>query len=391
MAFNKGFDQYLIENFIHSESDTYKCIGKISNQLLKIVTDAPNQDKKESHIHQFLDIFLKDYDLTISFSKKVILIYDEAISVEILLALHTWFFTKTGNISNITLVTTHTVGLNTWYDNYTKLMGEQGFNIIEAPWFAYYLSYPNNLIVGCRTAAIISKKSFSKKLNYYFSYFGGRQSSLEKDFLATIAFESKIGYVDYLSGFDLNLQLFDDYLEQLSNFCNRSLIDKLLAIRNVNQKTQTYDIDPLFPDFFKTATVDKDWKIDKQAACRVIRETLNSTPFSIVTEKTLRSFVHSQIPLPLSGVGTIDQLTKLGFKFDHNLIDYDAYQFEPIFFKRVVKLYEQLTNLSICYTLPDLEEYMNDNRELFCYNYEYIISGDVFKNIKENLIKELTK
>ena len=60
MAFNKGFDQYLIENFIHSESDTYKCIGKISNQLLIIITDAPNQDKKESNINQFLDIILKD-------------------------------------------------------------------------------------------------------------------------------------------------------------------------------------------------------------------------------------------------------------------------------------------------------------------------------------------
>jgi len=351
-------------------------IGIINTELLTVISTVDPAEHKEKYIHLFLDEFLNKVDLTKSFNSKLILIYDEVLPTEILLAIHFWFHKKCCNLKNIILITTHTMGVEKWYQQYLRLFGYNGIRVIEAPLIS--TTYTKHKLTF---SPIISK--FNKDLKFYFSYYGGSYGSLERDFLATIFLDINLGYVDYMAGFTSNINQFNNYSEQQSNFLDRNFVDQIIQVRkNTNFKITTQEFAEPFgkKDGFQ-------FNLDCQSACHIIRETMNDTPYSIVTEKTIRSFLHKQIPIPL-GLEAIDNLEAVGFKFDHNIIDY-SYQFESNFYKRMKLVCKQIENLSNNYTLKDLENYFSAHEDLLCYNYNYIASGKLISNIKEKIIREI--
>jgi len=311
-------------------------------------------------------------DLSKTFNEKIIIVYKEILYLDILLGLHDWLFNKCCDIENITLVVTHNTGVKSWYKKYLELFGIKGFKIVEAPLLTqfYYKLFD--------TIPSFDKLLQRKNLKYYFSYYGGGCSQLERDFLAAIMNKTKAGHVEYMAGFTSQEKEFDNYLEQLTMFKDRSAVDDILAHRYIEQNTRNNQNFSYNSFYCET---------DNQSACHVIRETLNAQPFSSLTEKTLRSFLHLQIPIPL-GVNGEKDLTKLGFQMNYDIIDY-SYQTDTNFYSRINKVCDQIDKLKKSYTLDDLLDYLNDNVEIIKYNYNYIYSNELLKNIERNLLEEV--
>jgi hypothetical protein len=346
------------------------------------------QNKKDSNIelevHNWINAHLADCNLSRSFNQKMVLIYDETLHHEILILLHKWFQTKSCNLKNIFLITTHTSGAKIWYENYAKLVGETPFNLVEATWLS-------REFVNRFNVPPVNETNLRKNLKFYFSYYGGSRSSYEKDFVVSLILsKSNLGYIDYLAGFHKNITSagFKNYAEKTTNFLNENLVEQLTCIRETHKfnNDMTDNLEPERDEKFDRKGFQ--YKFDMISGCQIVRETLNSTGFSIMTEKIIRPFLHLQLPMPLA-VNAIDNLNNLGFNLDFDLIDY-SYQHEPVLFYRLTKLLEQIEKLS-AYKLSYLEEYILDNKEKFLYNYEYIRSNTVFDNIKQQVIKELTQ
>ena len=365
------FDNLDLKKIIEKNCPDCIIMGDIVSELI------PCPKNKEKFVHKFLDDRFKEFDLTLSFRQKVILIYREMISVETLLFIHSWFISRCCDINNIFLVIPHEIGIKDWYQNYLKLFGYNGFNIIECP-------YLDDDPTVHRWDNIDPNFKFPKKrLKYYFNFYGGTYSHPEREFLVTLLSTIPNGYIDFIPKFDPSLKELDGYLEQITSFSDRKLCDQLLEHR----KTLTFDIQR--PDnhqgYGHHGFI---WKIDNQSACHVIRETSNDLPYMMASEKTIKPFLHFQFPLPISGVNSIQYLEELGFQMPHTVIDYQ-YQTETIFYNRVQKLCAELIRLEKTYTLDEMEDKLNDNREILQYNYSYIASGNLFRKVKNNLIREL--
>jgi hypothetical protein len=206
---------------------------------------------------------------------------------------------------------------------------------------------------------------------------------LERDFLVCLFSMVPNGFIDSEVGLQSPLDEFDNHLERLTGFLDRRICDKLLDQR----KTLTFNHDRInsHPGVGNHGFI---WDIDNQSPCHIIRETENTLPYTIVSEKSAKPFLHFQFPLPISGINAVQKFEELGFQMPHSIINYE-YQKDPIFYSRVQKLCRELIRIQNTYTLSDLEDQLNDHREILQYNYNYIASGNVFDKVKNNLIREL--
>jgi hypothetical protein len=362
----------------------YTIIGNIRNELLIDWWNCQANNRCiEQSAHVWLDNYFAECDLTKSFKEKLIVVYDEMLPHEILINLHSWFKKQSCNLNNIIIVVTTTMGAKFWFFQYTTLIGENSFQLIDAPWLSQMFT--------SRFASIpkINQSTINKTLKYYFSFYGGTGSNLERDFITSnVLTKSNLGYIDYLSGWHkVSTQAdFENYAEVSTNFLHEDLIKKLLVIRNT-VKFDTSHISANAP--IKNENFDFQgfqFDIDNICFAQVIRESTSRAGFCCISEKTLRPFLHGQVPLPI-GLNSIDHLKNLGFNLQFDIIDYD-YQSHPVFFNRILGLLDQIDKLST-YKLSYLEDYILDNSEIFLYNFEYVRSGDIFKNIKKQFINDL--
>ena len=210
------------------------------------------------------------------------------------------------------------------------------------------------------------------------------------DVLATFFLSKKnIGYIEYLSGYCSSEYQFENYLESITYFSNREQVEILLKLRkdgSFSKYNQNNNI-PSFHDQMKSNAYDSLAQIYDQSFCQLLRETYNSEPWTCITEKTLDCFLNYMVPIPLS-INSVSNLENIGFKFDHTMIDY-SFQHEKDFFKRIVKIGETLETISKTYSLADLEEYILNNREILCYNYNYIVSNDLKNHLEQEFINQL--
>ena len=365
-------DKLLSLDYILKDFNIVKTIQK---ELL--IRFQGNPQNKELSIHRELDSIFSGVDLTKSFNEKIVIVYDEIMYLEILLGLHSWLFKKSCNIENIVLVVTHHIGISEWYNQYLKLYSIKGVKLLEAPLLAHrYLTRFNTI----KPFKLINRDN---TLNYYFSFYGGTHNSWERDFLTACMIKTNMGFVDYMCGFSEPMEKFDNYLEQLFMFMNRKTMDEILSIRNTAQFDDSKD--KMFNEKFSNDGYQ--YRIDSQCAGQVIRESLNGLPYSSITEKTIRSFLHQQIPIPL-GIKNVENLSKLGFDMGYNVINYD-YQFEGNFLERIIKVCDELILLKNTYTLTDINDIMIDKKDLIEYNYNYIHSTNLYKNIAQRLLEDI--
>jgi hypothetical protein len=350
-------------------------------ELLEGVDNAPVGEYKEKYIHNWLDENIDKNLLLKSFDHKVILVYDEVITIEILEFLHLWFKKNACNIKNIIVILTHSYSLSNWYTQYCNLYGCTGFTIISVPWiYAFYFSFWRDKF------EIKKNKQYPhKQLEFYFDYYGGQQSSYSRDFTAAALLTVPVSKnVEYLAGYRSTIEEFDAYLEQISGFCNRDMCDEILAARK-NKKFSNL----LLSNSISNMLGVSNQIIGNKTAFTVIRETLYDEPILTLTEKTLKAFLDMIIPMPI-GFKSIDGLTELGFKFDHSLIDY-SYQHEIVFFDRILRLIKEIARLSNTYTLQELSERIYNNKSIVEYNYNYIASGELFNNVQTKFIRDLNE
>lgn len=180
----------------------------------------------KSAIARRLDFAFADVDLTKSFRKKIIIIFDETLFCEVLTEMQQWLMRTRCKIENIIVITTHTIGASDWYYKYLKLYGLIGFKLIEAPLMS------DRYIDRFKTFRPFTNFRADKNLKYYFSFYGGAgATSFEKDFLTTLISSLEIGFVDFLAGYVTTDSEFDGYLEYLTRFSNRKKVDELLLAR----------------------------------------------------------------------------------------------------------------------------------------------------------------
>lgn len=344
-----------------------------------LVATATTDQPKDLLVYKTLDNLFKNIDLRRSFSKKLIIFYGEVLLPENLRQLHSWMLTQSCNIKNIILIPILHVGIYDWYEKYINLMGEPGMTMIEAPWL-----YTTPYKVIQQSMPKLDKDSVRKNLKYYFSFWGGTSPQLDRDFLVSIFSTVPNGVVDYV-GYGSSDQMFENYLEQITYFMDKTTVDKLVGVKQTKNKfsgTADKQIGILDQSTFQL-------EVDRASALIPIRETLNDIVYSTVTEKTIKAFTHMLIPLPISGVGTIDRLSELGFKF-YDIVDYNSFQHEKIFYKRVMLIVDEMLRIQQMYSLTDLEEYILDNKETFYYNYEFIQQGRLAEQSAMKIIKCLS-
>jgi hypothetical protein len=341
---------------------------------------AEELDNKEPFVHEWLDANITA-DLARSFTETLIFVYDETLPAELLMYIHTWFHRQCCDITNIIFLTTHTRGLSHWYNQYLQVHGHRGFRVVEATWLSVLFWDVSRLNTITPAPADIHQRTFHN----YFSFYGGTRSSLEQDLLAAMACTRKhLAHIEYMGQFQTDPNKFYGYIEQNTYFKNQAVVNQLIEIKNTvklpiaanSRRFDTFDYQSV------------QWGIDQHSVCQVLRETCTDSQFSILTEKTLRAFLHWQIPLPLSGVGTVDLLENLGFEFCHDLIDY-SYQYQPVYYDRIHGALQQIDRLAQQYTLTEMQDVFAKYQRIFEHNYNHIVSGTVFRHIRQNTLREL--
>lgn len=354
----------------------YKLVAEFTHHFHDVQTRSPTKNiSKEQYIHSYLDYVLKDFDFSLSFQTKLIIVYDETSDIEIITSLHTWLIKQCCDIRNIILICIDR-GIKKWYLNYLNLYGygDWGMQVIEMP----------PLLSDQRRWTNNAPFLESKKHKKYFSVYGGSYSKIERDFLIANLLELKeYGLIDYLGGFTQpTSNLFNEF-EGLIHFTNATLLEKVIKNTNIVFE-KTGDPNELLGSADVTIT-----KESKIIFFNVLRETYMDVPWTCFTEKSISPFLHQQIPIPIAGVGSVSEIEKMGFIFDYTIFDYNQYQNIVNYSDRMLKMIGLLVDFIKQHTLSDLDDYYVQNNKLYLHNFEILTKGYVASKTEHFFIEEL--
>ena len=342
----------------------HEYLGMITQHLLKAVSQAPRHAHKDTYVHHALDEFIGADRLAMSFQRPIVLLYNEVVHVDVFLAMHRYFQQRACDIRNVWIVTTATLGLTDWYNNWLDVMGERdhGMRILEAPWVSRIFQDRFEKIRSAPTR---------QKFQWYYSMYGGSYRSDERDLLTAWFLDTDLGFVDYLAGFTGDREHLANYFETVTHFCDQAQVEKLLSrLDHKFSPASTKKHNEGFEhDGFQ-------FQHDIRSFGQVIRETFNAQPWATITEKTLRPFLHLQIPLPLSGPSAQTHLVQQGFEFLPE-IDY-GYQNQGDLVDRCRGLEGMIRNLAQKYTLADLADMADQHRAIFQHNHDLIAQKVLF-------------
>lgn len=370
----------------------YKFVGAITNQTyLADYTDS-SLDQRFAHC-QWNETFNTNY----------VIFIDVALTPEWLINLHQWLRTKPADITNITILTTHVMGMGRWWKQWCETFHAKSFNIIEWP-FSSSIYYRKKYFTNITLPTDIQQVKSSPQ--YLFSYYGGSYGSLDRVYLTLKLLEfNDSAVIDYIGNLP-ELSTIVSYVESITYFNNDSEVQRIVDAYNryvtnfqlnasqarkfqnsatMNSSNYTNEVVDYFANHATTVEQQKkfqnsgnvnilderlnfqglQWSIDQTCWATVVRETRNSDYYSYVTEKTLRGFLHHMIVIP-TGFESVINLEQLGFVFCHNIVDY-SYQFEKDFYLRVegmVKELRKLKNLSA----TDMQKHLNDNWTTIAHN-----------------------
>lgn len=341
---------------------------KITTELLSAIRSAPVLESKKLYVFQVLEDIFKKIDLTITFTKKLPIFYDEIIPVEILVHLHRWLRTKCCNIENITLMTSHHIGIQHWWYNWCELNAEKSFEIIEGrPADAYYSKdYSVDRLPD--TEFFLSQKN----IQLFFSFYGGSYASVERCYLTLRMLElHKCGFIDFLGDF-LPKEKILSYAEHITYYTDQlqitaleNLYDQFIVdFKLQNNSLLSVDTNKKIP--YEPIYGDFQWNIDRHCFATVIRETLIDQPYACLTEKTLRTFLHHLIAIP-TGYQAVADLESLGFWFPHDIMDY-SYQTKKLYNERISLMIQAIKNITKKMSIDEFTQYYYKNINKFTVN-----------------------
>ena len=347
--------------------------GVIDHRLLTAVTQAPSHEPKLLYIEHELDQMFGNYDWTKSFSTPQRLVYDEAITSEILIAIHHWLRRQCADITNITLVTTHHLGIASWWKQYCSVMGQQSFSIQERL-FTHADRFRQRWFDNITELPKRDWFANSKKIEQVFSYYGGTYATPERQYLVLTLLElSKVGSIDYLGKFE-SKDTVTAYSENINYYLDQAEIDQIneLFDRHVSPSGTLVQQNMPAPGI-KNEPIGYQgiqWYTDSTCFASVVRETVVDDRYSCVTEKTLRAFLHHMVVIPVTFQG-VKELERMGFWFPHDIFDY-SYQTESRFAYRTKHMINSIKQLIANLSISDMQQYYNDNIDKFHANAKLV-------------------
>jgi len=344
-------------------------IRKIQGQLLAATAYVhPEYDS----LSDTLDKLFEKQDLTLSFKQPVYILYDETLTSVILISIHRWLRTKCADIENITLITTHHIGVAAWWKDWLHANHEKSFKIIELS--CGYASFMNREreTFEISPPPTLEYVSSNKNIQHYFNLYGGTYPTNDKLYLILKSLElNEHGIIGYLGNF-LSKQQLLKYAENITYYKNQKevkniecLYDQFVDDKKLIKGNKTIDTDhlPIKNEKFFTGY---QYFCDNLCFISVVRETYNDQPFITVTEKTLRAFLHHLVVMP-TGYQSVQLLEAQGFWFPHDLLNYD-YQYEKNYAQRISKLIQSLHHVIKNFSIADLQNYYYKNLQKFHNN-----------------------
>jgi hypothetical protein len=377
---------------ILSESELDKIIvKKVSAELLYEISNAPVLEHKGKYIANKLDELFHDVDLSKSFNSPLGIVYDEVLPIEILIHIHEWLRTKCIDIENIILITTHHCGVRAWWKQWCNMHHQKSFSIVELT-FKYWdhIKYNNDNYIDpdiAETSLSEYQIAKEKNIHYYFSIYGGTRPNLERMYIILKLLELRdVGVVEYLGEF-LSKQDIINYVEHITYFKNQSEVDQLSEIydryiidnRLIKQELCfSTDHVPANDDFFNRYQ----YNIDKHCFAGIVRETMDFSPYSTITEKTLRAFLHNLAVMPI-GYNSVSVLEDQGFWFPHDVIDY-SYQTIQDPAQRMSTIVNEIKKMTQQFSIQDLNDYYQQNLHHFYHNtklvYNFLQTSFIYRN-----------
>jgi hypothetical protein len=354
-----------------------KIVGKIYDELLQAITNAPLLDQNKSrYVSVVLEEIFKDVNWSESFEIPLVIICDEIITSEILIILHQWLRTKCADIENIVVVTCNHTGVHRWWKKWCDVYHQQSFSIIELSLgYSYSMNHPP---IRYPLPPIPSANTIQSKKNilYYFNVYGGTYPTLERLYIVLRMLELRdYGVVEYL-GELYDKQKILDYIENITYFKNQKEIDKVTAL--YDQYVINHRLLPQQLQFDITSNPTKNepffsghqLTVDNHCFANVVRETMNFEPYNTVTEKTLRSFLHHLAVIP-TGYQAVADLEVQGFWFPHDVIDY-GYQNQPDHSCRMTLIINAIQRMIDKFSINDLNQYYQENLKHFHHNTKLV-------------------
>jgi hypothetical protein len=325
-----------------------------------IAKEEVNKYDKSEKVFQFLDSFFDSVQWTNTFSLPHVIYYDEFITPEIIFYFHRYLSKICLDIENIYIIDSHQRGTSLWWENYKEIMQIKSFNFIEIG-FEYHEFF--ELHIGETELNYVQNIDILKEKNilHTFSFYGGTYYSEYRNFLFLL-----FNYYGNNNPVDKMFDVTDkkstlDHCEQITNFKNQKMIN--FIEERWNNDRECYN---LITEQKRKYKDHLQFNIDKNCFATVIRETGQEFPWSVITEKTLKCFLHYVVAIPL-GYKSVDYLKEYGFWFPDDLIDY-SYQYEPFFIDRYIKVFKIIEKLELI-KKHQLNKYFIDNIEKFNHNF----------------------
>jgi len=357
---NQDFFSFCNDN-VQSKGDVIVA-GHIQQQLVYTLAASDDWSSKDKLIWPVLEQLFREFDWSLGFEHKILIIYNETFTPEIAISLHYWLRTKCTNIQNIYVAVTDNV-VSTWWASWLGVMCEKSYRVVEIP-HIHGLHYIRRSQPPLKNHSGIVK---------HFSYWGGTYPARHKGYLLLeMSQYQPWAYLDHL-GSVLDKQEIIDYTENITHYLSQDTVDRISARYDrfiVDKKFLSNINDPDQKNEFLDSH-DIQWHTDQQCLACVIRETCDSLPFSNYTEKTLRAFWHGCLAIPMS-YRAVEALEHQGFLFAHDLFDY-SYQNEPDFFTRIQLLKHSLDRFIQQISADDLPHVWQSQQPLIHHNAQQVL------------------
>jgi hypothetical protein len=357
----------------------FDIVTVIRGELTKPCRLARDANQQERICFECWQTILKDHDWQPSFQGRPQVIFFADIAPSCHLTALQWYLqTQCLDIDRVHVVIPTHLNSRQWWKDWCHQARTKGFKLHDwIPGENLYMrsSNPRDIKVDWQQAWQTKLATAHKT----FSLFGGSHMDLDRCYLVLACSDPKFldhGMIDFHGGYGVRLpegefvsrQAMADYCESITGFKDFQHVEEINAIydsvikngkyqTNFSKRSYVYQYD-LSVNLGDTTA----WRINQNCWFNIIRETMDDHCFAMATEKTLRSFTHFCIGLPV-GFDTARSLRDLGFKLYDDIIDY-SYLEHHNYMHRVKGAKQQLAP----YLGRNMRDYWQSHQDQFFHN-----------------------
>lgn len=357
----------------------FDIVAVVRGELLEACQTAYDANQQERICFEQWQIMLQDHDWQPSFQGRPQVIYFTDVAPSCHLTALQWYLqTQCLDIGRVHVVIPMHLNSRQWWRDWCRQARATGFNLHDwSPGETFWMR-------GIKSSDEQPdwQQAWQLKLtsaHKTFSLFGGSYAALDRCYLV-LCFSDPVfinhGMIDLhgRTGPRLPGQTFAEreavaaYCESLSNFKDFPHVEEINGIYDTVIKDGRYQTTFPKTEFKYELDISINlgntmaWRINQSCWFNVVRETMDDHCFAMCSEKTLRTFAHFSIPLPM-GFDAARSLRELGFQLYDDIIDY-SYLEHHNYMYRVRAAKQQLAK----YLGEDLADYWQSHRNQFFHN-----------------------